>query len=132
MVQAGFALLRPVKAISVEPWFLKNSINANLVWRDRLNSCEVNIVFLDNAGIQRVEVHDKDNLVVKLSLRVEYKATFVLVLLLVVLVLAALSDAIFGRNIRIFRIFRILLGRNSSLFPPCLVWDNIFEFVELM
>jgi len=130
MVRAGFALLRPVKAISVDSGFQKNSINANLVWWDRLNSCEVNIVFLDNAGIQRVEVHDKDNLVIKLSLRIEHKATFIFVLL--VLVLGALSGAILRRDFRFIRFFRVLLGRNSSLFPPRLVRDDIFEPVELM
>lgn len=112
----------------------KISIKANLVWRDRLHSCEVNIVFLDNAGIQRVEVHDKDNLVVKLTLRVEHKATFVLVplVLALVLILDALSGAIFGRDIRFVSFFSVLFGRNSSLFAPCLVRDDIFEPVELM
>jgi hypothetical protein len=131
-VQAGSALLPPVRAISVEPWFEKASIRANFVWWDRLDSCKVNIVFLDNAGVQRVEVHNKDNLVVKLSLRFEHKATFVFILLVLVLTLSAFSGAIFKRDICLMHFFRVLLGRNSGLFPPELVRDDIFELVELM
>jgi hypothetical protein len=108
------------------------SIRANLVWRDGLNSCEVNIVLLDNAGVQRVEVHNKDNLVVKLSLRFEHKATFVLVLLVPILALRALPCAIFGHDIRLVPFFCVLLDRSRSLFSPGLVRDDIFEPVELV
>ena len=97
-----------------------------------MNSCEVDIVFLDNAGIQRVEVHDKDNLVVKLTLRFEHKTTFVLVLLILILVLGALSGTVFERDIGLISFFRVLPGRDRRFFSPCLVWDDIFEPVELM
>ncbi len=108
------------------------SIRTNSVWWDRLDSREVNVVFLDNAGVQRVEVHDKDNLVVKLSLRFEHKATFVLIPVVLVLVLGAFSGAVFRRHICLMSFFRVLLGSNSGLFPPGLVRDDIFELVELM
>ena len=99
-----------------------------------MDSREVNIVFLNNAGIKRVEVHNKDNLVVELSLRFEHKATFVLipVVLVLALVLGALSGAVFRRYICLMTFFRVLLGGNSGLFPPGLVRDDIFEFVELV
>ena len=35
----------------------------NLIVVILLHSCEVDIEFLDDAGIQRVKVHDKDKLV---------------------------------------------------------------------
>jgi len=127
----GFALLLPGKAISIEPYSKKTSIRTNFVWWDRLDGCEVNIIFLNNAGVQRVEVHNKDKFVVKLSLRFEHKATFVLIPIVLVLVLGALSGAIFRRNI-CFMSFRVLLGRSSGLFPPGLVRNDIFELVELM
>jgi hypothetical protein len=131
MVQAGSALLRPVNAMSIEPCSGKCSIRTNLVWRNRLDGCEVNIVFLNNAGVQRVEVHNKDKFVVQLSLGFEHKATFVLILIIFVLILGALSSAVLRRDI-CFMSFRVLLGRNSGLFSPSLVRDDIFEFVELM
>ena len=131
-VQAGFAPLPPVGAISVEPRFGKPSIRTNFVWWDRLDSREVNIVFLDNAGVQRVEVHNKDNLVVKLSLRFKHKATFELIPVVLVLVLGALYGAVFRRYICFTTFFRVLLGSNSGLFSPGFVRDDIFELVELV
>ena len=97
-----------------------------------MDSREVNIVFLNNAGIKRVEVHNKDNLVVKLSHRFEHKVTFVLrpVVLVLVLVLGALSSAVSRRYICLIS-FCLLLGSNSGLFPPGLVRDDIFELVVM-
>lgn len=97
-----------------------------------MDSCEVNIVFLDNAGIQRVEVHNKDKFVVKLSLRFEHKATLVLIPVILVLVLGALSGTVFRLDICLMSFFRVLLGRYSGLFSPGLVRDHIFELVKLM
>lgn len=53
--------------------YLVNSI-------DSLYGREINVVLLDNARIQRVEIHDQDILVPKATLWLKHQTTFVLVL----------------------------------------------------
>jgi hypothetical protein len=46
---------------------------------DSINGRKVNIVLLDDTRVKRVEIHDKDKLIPKSPLRLEDKATFVLI-----------------------------------------------------
>jgi hypothetical protein len=73
----------------------QNHLIVDLVYR-----CEIDVVLLDNARIQGIEVHDQDILIPQAPPRLEHKATFVLIPLafggfcafLVVLVGLSLED----------------------------------------
>ncbi len=58
-------------------YVLRNPYRSVVV--NRFSGCEVDVVLLNDAGVQRVEIHDQDELVPKAALRFEDQATLVLV-----------------------------------------------------
>jgi hypothetical protein len=77
---------------------------------------EVNVVLLDDAGVEGIEIHDQDVFVPQPSLGLEHKTTLILVALLLGLSSLLVLD------------FRFRL----RLFPPCLVRANVLEPVEFV
>jgi hypothetical protein len=86
----------------------------------RLNSRKINIILLDDARIQRVEVHDKDELVPKATLRLEHQTT----LIFVSLALRLLP--------RIHIVVVLRLDRGLGFLTPLLVRTDILQSVELV
>lgn len=95
-----------------------------------LNLCygrKVDVVLLDDTGVQTVEVHDENELIPKPSFWFEYETTLVLVF--------GLSSASLFAGTRILWIEFLCfsLGSGSSIpFVPAFVWADVLQFVEFM
>jgi hypothetical protein len=89
--------------------------------RSRYHSGEVDVILLDNARIQRIEVHHEDILVPEPSLRLKDETTLVLVPFTLVD-----SSAIF--TILIW----FVLDYGDRLLSELLVGANILETMEFM
>lgn len=118
-VQASFLRRSGMKTISLETDEKRDTYVCFLF--DRFYSGEINVVLLNDARIQRVEIHDENELVPETSVRLEHKTAFIFVSF--AFLLAASTDTM----LVLFRFF--FHGRP---FPVCFVWTDIFESVEFV
>ena len=88
---------------------------------DLFNSCEVNIVLLNDRGVQRIEVHDQNVFVPQTTFRFENQTTFVLVFLVFA-----------GDCNGSIPLFHLSLHYGGGLLPKGLVRRNILQSVEFV
>ena len=87
---------------------------------NRFDSGKVDIVFLDNTRVQRVEVHDKYVLVPETTLGFEDQTSLVLVPLALV------------RSRGTVTIFGFRFHSDSGFLAPSLVWADVLQAMEFV
>lgn len=87
-----------------------------------IHSRKVDIIFLNNAWVERIEIHDEDKLIPKTTLRLKHKTTLVLV---------PLAFRGLLRRVRII-VISLQLDGCCCFLAPCLVRADILQAVKFM
>ena len=99
----------------------------HLVVVNRLDGGEIDVVFLDDTWVQRIEVHDEDEFVPQTPLWIEDETTLVLVFLALGFLSAAATTTTFGFIVPI-----ILCSCDFRALAPLFVGDDVLEPMELV
>jgi len=82
------------------------------------NCGEIDVIFLDDAGVERIEVHDKNEFVPQSTFRFEDETTLIFILL-----------SLCSRRIRVSI---LLFDYRCCFLAVLLIWDDIFETVKFV